>query len=172
MEEIRREDGDVFKSKAPLAAALSQRGLTESYNIIEKEDGFVAVPKEPGEITNKVVPKNKKVKKYRVHRSNCDPDNKDVLISVTFNTAANRMAFWPGEEVELTESQVNVLKNSVEEVRIVLPPESGVYSSENPLVVAKSFYPNMQAELDRSTNLITMVQRTPNYIIEEVSGNG
>ena len=51
-----------------------------------------------------------KTKKVRVHRSNVDPDNKDVQISVCVNTAANRKIFWPGEEVELTESQIGALK--------------------------------------------------------------
>lgn len=108
----------------------------------------------------------KKYKMVRVHRSNIDPDNRDNIISVCVNSPENRKKFYPGEEVKLTEEQINVLKTSVEETRLVIPPDSGIYQSKNPMVTAKNSYPNMIPEQDRATGLITMTSRTPNYIVE------
>lgn len=165
-QEIRKNDGLPFTSKATLSSVLSKKGLIDQYDMVEKDGEWIGVlitadsaqePK-PGE----------KLIKCRVYRSNCDPDNKDMPISVTVNSITNKKTFWPGEEVELSSSHIDVLKNSVEEVRIPIPPESGVYSSTNPIAVAKNFYPSMQAEVNPVDNTITMISRTPNYIIETV----
>jgi len=110
----------------------------------------------------------KKYKTVRVHRSNVDPDNRDLPISVCVNNPAERKRFWPGEEVKLTEAQINVLKTSVEEMRIEIPADSGIYQSKNPMVVARNSYPGMTPEQDQITGIIFMTTRTPNYIIEFV----
>lgn len=106
--------------------------------------------------------------KCRVYRANVDPDNKDMPISVTVNSLSNKKTFWPGEEVELSLSHVAVLKNSVEETRIQIPPESGIYASKDPVAVAKNFYPSMVPEVSQIDNTISMVSKIPNYIIETV----
>jgi len=104
----------------------------------------------------------------RVHRSNVDPDNRNLPIYVCVNNPSEKLTFWPGEEVKLTESQISVLKDSVEEVRIIIPSESGIYEAKNPIVAAKNYYPDMTPAKDPVTGLIVMTQRVPNYIIETV----
>jgi len=158
--EIRKSDGSVFGNKGSLAIALTQKGLTDSHDMVEKDDGWVGIPKEAVE--------PEKLIKCRVHRSNCDPDNRDMPISVTVNSISNKKVFWPGEEVLLTKAHINVLKDSVEENRILIPPESGIYASKDPIAVARNFYPTMRPEVNPSDNTISMISRIPNYIIELV----
>jgi len=160
MEEIRTAGGAEFGNKGTLAIALKQKGLTDTYEAIEKDGGWVGIPKK-GQ-------KKEKLTKCSVHRTNCDPDNKDNPISITVNTANNKKVFWPGQEVELTDSQIGVLKNSVEEVKLTIPPESGVYESQNPIALARSYYPTMTPSVDQASGMIDMISRTPNYIIEAV----
>lgn len=160
-EEIRKIDGTPFGNKGSLAIALEQKKLTDTYEAVEKDGGWVGVyfPKTESEPKVKLI-------KCRVHRSNCDPDNKDMPISVTVNSISNKKTFWPGEEIELTQSHINVLKDSVEEVRLPIPPESGIYASKDPIAVAKNFFPSMTPEVNPVDNTITMISRTPNYIVE------
>lgn len=157
--EIRRTGGEPFGTKGSLAASLEQKKLTESHDMVEKEGGWVGVKKEIGK---------KKLIKCRVYRANCDPDNKDQPISVTINTASSKRNFWPGEIVELSKSHIGVLKDSVEETKLQIPPESGVYASSDPIAVARNFYPTMTAVVNPTDNMITMISRVPNYIVEMV----
>ena len=158
MEEITKEDGTAFGSKGSLAMVLKQKGLTDTYETVETTEGFVGVPKR---VKDKLI-------KCRVYRSNVDPDNRDMHISVTHNSLAHKKIFWPGEEVELTEGQINILKDSVEENRLFIPAESGIYASKDPIAVAKNFYPNMRAEVNPTDNTISMISRVPNFIVELV----
>jgi len=161
MKNITKKDGTVFGNRGSAAAALKIKGLTDTYEVIVKGKGFIGVPKAKG-----TAPKKQKLIKCRVYRSNVDPDNRDTPISVTHNSISNRKTFWPGQEVDLTQGHINILKDSVEESRINIPPESGIYASKDPVAVAKNFYPNMQAEVNQADNSITMVSRIPNYIVE------
>lgn len=161
MEEIRTKDEKPFGNKGSLAIALKGKNLTDTYEAVEKDGGWVGVF-----VAEKATPKKPRLIKCRVHRSNCDPDNKDTPISVTPNAITNRKVFWPGEEVSLTQSHIDILKNSVEEIRIQIPPESGIYAAKDPVAVAKNYYPAMTAEINPQDNTISMISRTPNYLIE------
>ena len=163
MEEIRKLDGKPFGNKGSLAIALKEKGLTDTYETVERDGGWVGIY-----MAEKATPKKTLLIKCRVHRSNCDPDNKDMPISVTPNSISNRKTFWPGEEVELTQAHIDILKNSVEEVRLTIPPESGIYAAKDPIAVAKNFYPAMTAEVSQMDNTISMISRTPNYILEMI----
>jgi len=153
--EIRKGDGSPFGNKGPLVTAIKKQGAMKTHEVIEKDGGFIAVLK-----------KAKKLIKCRIHRSNCDPENRDMPISVTVNSSSNKKVFWPGQEIELSESHINVLKDSVEEFRIPIPSESGIYASKDPVTVARNSFPTMKAEINPADNMITMVSRIPNYIIE------
>ncbi len=107
-------------------------------------------------------------KKYRIYRSNVDPDNKDIPISINANTTAGKKQFSPGEEVELSDTQISILRDAVDETMIQIPLESGIYTSNNPAALAKNLYPSMVPYTDPATGGITMVNRSPNYIIEPV----
>jgi hypothetical protein len=162
MEQILTKNGEPFGNKASLISALQQKGLVENYDAIEKDGGWVGIPK----VKKDKEPPLGKVVKCRVYRSNVDPDNRDMPISVTVNSISNKKIFWPGEEVELSEAHINVLKDSVEETRIHIPPESGIYASKDPIAVARNFYPNMKAEVNPMDNTISMVSRVPNFLVE------
>ena len=120
---------------------------------------------------DKVKVKRNAKKLVRVHRSNVDPDNKNTPIYVCVNDASQKKTFWPGEEVKLTRSQLDVLRNSVEEIRVVIPSESGIYMAQNPIVAARDQYPDMVPGKDPVTGLIEMTQRVPNYIIESLDSD-
>jgi hypothetical protein len=171
MEQILTTSGEAFGNKGSLIIALQQKGLAETYEPIEKEGGgWVGVPKkkeaEPLPVSKDKESSLGKMVKCRVYRSNVDPDNRDMPISVTVNSIANKKTFWPGEEVLLSEAHINVLKDSVEESRIHIPAESGIYASKDPVAVARNFYPSMKAEVDPVDNTISMVSRVPNFLVE------
>ncbi len=156
---ILKDDGTAFKTELAAKSAMTRQDIDDAHTIKPYKDGFAIFAKD-----EKVI----KMKKYRVHRSNVDPDNRDLIITVTANSIANRKVFWPGEEVELSSTQVDILKNSIEEIKLVIPPESGIYLTANPVTAAQSQYPDMSPEIDRSTNTISMVKRIPNYVIETI----
>ena len=152
--------GEPFGKKGALAMALQKHGLGDGYEPVEIEPGrWIGKKKEKPKVT-----------KCRVHRSNVDPDNRDLIISINVNEKSKKKVFFPGQEVELLPEHISVLQNSVEEVRLNIPAESGIYESANPLQVARNLYPNMTPEVDPASGTITMIQRTPNYIIERIEG--
>jgi len=164
-------DGKPFEDKDSVLKALEEQGLSETYEPIqlEKGAGWAGVEKSAKKKPEKKVAfKDMPTKKYIIHRANVDPDNRDLPISITVNSINNKRMFWPGEEVELNESQIGVLKDSVEEVELEIPDESGIYESQNPVALVKSYYPSMRARRDPVTGRIVMTQRTPNYILELV----
>jgi hypothetical protein len=155
-ERIVTESGEPFGKKGALVMALQRLNLEKQYDLVETEPGKWVGQKK----------KSPKLIKCRVHRSNVDPDNRDLIININVNQTSKKKSFFPGQEVELSPEHISVLKDSVEEVRLAIPLESGIYESANPLQVAKNFYPNMTPEVDPASGVITMIQRTPNYIIE------
>jgi len=173
-------DGKPFEDKDSALKALEEQELSETHEPIqlEKGAGWAGVEKSPTKkdiTTEKDVPTPEKVafkdmptKKYIIHRANVDPDNRDLPISITVNSINNKKMFWPGEEVDLNASQIGVLKDSVEEIELEIPDESGIYESKNPVALAKSYYPNMRATRSSVTGRIVMTQRIPNYYFEQV----
>ena len=162
---IMMENGQPFSKKGALAMVLQKKGLEETYEAIEYEGGgWVGVPKKIE------TPENDKslTKKVRIYRSNVDPDNKDMRISVCANNPKNRKIFFPGQEVELTPTEISILKDAVEETQVFIPSNSGIYEAKDPESVARNQWPGMQPRRDPITNLIIMVKRVPKYIIEYV----
>ena len=113
--------------------------------------------------------------KVRVHRSNVDPDNKDLPIKVNdlgMPPKEGKRMFAPGQIVELTRSQISILRDSVEETTIELPDGSGIYNAANPLKLAEDHFPGYTAQQSPTTGQILLTRRTPNYIIEPVDDPG
>jgi len=179
---IKKSDGKPFKTVGNAKNALRMKGLNyDAYTIEPQDGGFVCIPiknnmHEPQMSSTEEKPKDPpviakskpNVKRVRVHRASGSPENKDTQISVCVNNPRNRKKFFPGEEVELTPSEIGVLRNSVEENVLYIPPDSGIYSAAEPLAIARNQYPGMSAQYDHVTGQIKMVKRTPNYLIEEV----
>jgi len=105
-------------------------------------------------------------RKVRVHRSNVDPENRMTPISVNVIGAGQKKVFTPGTEVELFESQIQALRDAVEEHEIRVPPGSGVYESNDSKQTAERLYPGFFARVDPATATLIMTKREPNYIIE------
>ena len=85
-----KEDGTAFGNKGVLMSLLKQKGLENKYDPEETKDGWIGVLKKEA-----VVAEKPKLIKCRVYRSNVDPDNRDMPISVTFNSISNKRTFWP-----------------------------------------------------------------------------
>lgn len=161
-QEIRKNDGLPFTTKAALSSVLAKKGIAEHYDMVEEDGEWIGTLNTGSEAAKS------ELIKCRVYRSNVDPDNKDMPISVTVNNISNKKIFWPGEEVLLSQAHIDVLKNSIDSVRIPIPAESGIYSSANPEAVARNFYPSMMVERNRIDNTIIMTSKTPNFIIETI----
>jgi hypothetical protein len=168
-----------FKTKKDATEALVNEGVFDEYDVVASSGGgYVGVKKEGKKESAEEKPAKKEspkevnlmttMKKVRVHRASGDEDNRDVQISVCVNSAKNRRVFYPGEEVELSLAQIAVLRNSVEETKLVIAPDSGIYEAKNPEAMARNHYPGMTLRRDKTTGLINMFKRTPNYLIEEV----
>jgi len=115
-------------------------------------------------------PARKKRVKVIVHRLNVDDDNKDLPITVNdLGDPNGRIVFSPGKPVDLTEAQLNILRDSVEESEITVPEGSGMYETANPLKIAEDNFPGFTASRDRETGLIKLRRRVPNFMIEIVS---
>jgi len=98
MEDIKKIDGTLFGNKASLVAVLKQKGFEDTHEAIEKEDGWVGVIKPA---TKKPNASKEKLIKCRVHRTNCDPENKDMPISVTVTRRTIKGCFGRGRKLNL-----------------------------------------------------------------------
>lgn len=167
---ITKEDGTPFDKKGAAAMVLNKKGLSSTYEVVEHEGGgFVGALLKDRDISIPSATKQKsKTKLVRIHRASGAPENKDLQISVCLNHAKDRKKFYPGEEVELTLPEINVLRTSIEENALYIPPDSGIYAAADPLAIARNQYPGMSAQYDHVTGQIKVTKRTPNYLIEEV----
>ena len=170
MDVLTKEEKE-FSLKAQVGAALKRQGLQDSHVIWETpKGGFIGIEKEdPRTEQDHSIPKEPtKKKKYlcKVYRANCDEENMDLVIKVTANGPHERAVFKPGEEKDLTETQINILKDAVLDSRIEIELTSGIYSAVNPEAAAKAQYPAFQVEKDPYTGRIAMVQHLPKFIIE------
>jgi len=107
-----------------------------------------------------------KLFKCRVMRVNIEKENQDLPIHVHSNDRyGNRpKQFFPNQEVLLTESEMDVLRNSAQEDYIEIPSTSGIYKTLNPLVAAESEFPGWKASWGRRG--VVVEKRTPNYAID------
>lgn len=110
------------------------------------------------------------VKKVIVNRLNVAEGNQDLEIVVNDLGVRNgRKAFFPGQEVELTLSQINILKEAVERNHIDIPAGSGVYSNDSPKNAAQQLYPGFIIKQNPHTGMLFAEKHRPNYSIVEVS---
>ena len=111
--------------------------------------------------------------KVKVHRANVEPENS--MLPITVNVIGSpalggKKVFSPGQTVELTAAQINVLKTPVE-TSFVIPDTSGIYEERNPIQAARQQYPDFEFKHDRVTGSIVASKSTPNYFVEHVEGS-
>ena len=111
--DVLTKEGKEFSLKAQVGAALKRQGLQESHVIWETpKGGFIGIENDdPRTGQDHSLPKETtKKKKYpcKVYRANCDEENRDLVIKVTANGPHERAVFKPGEEKDLTETQINI----------------------------------------------------------------
>lgn len=121
-----------------------------------------------GEKKVKAEPTRDRMKLYKVKvlRLNVDRDNADLPIHVASNDRyGNRpKQFFPNTEVYLTDSELNVLRDSAQEDYIEIPGTSGIYQSPNPLGAAEAQFPGFKARWGRTG--VVLEKRTPNFAVE------
>lgn len=164
--DVLTKEGKPYEKKGACVIALTQKKLRATHEPIAVPGGYIG---------RKVEEKSKEpIKplvcdiKCRVTRTNIDPDNTTLPITVILNDRKNKREFSPGQEVMLSRGDIDLLKNCVEETRLYIPLDSGIYEARDPLAMATSQYPDMIAEKDQLTGEIVMTRRIPNYIIEEL----
>ena len=113
--------------------------------------------------------KTSKPKTYicKVFHMDMDQENKDVPISLCVNNALNRKRFLPGQEVELTEAEINVLKEPLD-TQIPIPPTSGIYEAKDPIKEAKKQYKGLDIVRDKRSGVLLAVKRQPRFMVEVV----
>lgn len=105
--------------------------------------------------------------KCKVHRTNVDPQNELVPITVNAVGRTNgKKQFVPKTEINLTQVQINILRAAVEEHDHLIPDESGIYQAADPLKMARNYYPGCDVKWDKTTGHIRAFKRVPNYIVE------
>ena len=171
--DVLTNDGKEFSLKAQVGAALKRQGLQDSHVIWQTpKGGFIGIPSDDSRADedHSLIREPRKNAKFlcRVYRANCDEENRDLIIKVTANGPHERAVFKPGEDTELTETQINILKDAVLDSKIEIPFNSGIYSAKNPEVAAKNQYPDFQVTRNPYTNLITMTKHLPKYIVEHL----
>jgi len=105
----------------------------------------------------------------KVYHMDMDQENRDVPISVCVNSALNRKKFLPGEEVVLTESEIQVLRNAIINTQIVIPGNSGIYEARDPVREAKKHYKDMEIVRDRRSGQILAIKNNPRFLVEIIS---
>lgn len=106
--------------------------------------------------------KQRKVKVYRMDQ------NRDEPIRLCVNDRKNRKVFWPGQEVVLTESEIQALKDSVEPKRIEIPEDSEIYQQADPRLAAMQRNPGWDAEYDLLQGVVYLTSTSPLFVIQEV----
>jgi hypothetical protein len=109
------------------------------------------------------------LKKVIVNRLNVAEGNQDLVITVNDVGAPDgRKSFEPGQEVVLTQAQINILNEAVERNHIDIPAGSGIYQDDNPREKARQQYPGFVVGYNSKTGLIFVEKHRPNYAIIEV----
>jgi len=162
--DILTKEGVPYERKGACVIALTQKKLRATHEPVAVPGGFIG---RKVEVAEKIPVKPLVCDiKCRVTRTNIDPDNAAVPISVCVNDRKNKREFNPGQVVGLSQAHIDVLRNSVEETKIVIPADSGVYEASDPLAVARNQYPDMTPSHDLQTGEIVCIRRAPNYIVE------
>lgn len=124
----------------------------------------------PSAVKAKETDPRKIVKRVIVNRLNVAEGNQDTEIVVNDMGVNNgRKSFFPGQEVELTMAQIEILKDAIDRTQIDIPAGSGIYESDNPIAAAKKAYPGFRAAVNSHTGLIYVEKHKPNYSISDVT---
>ena len=110
--------------------------------------------------------------KVKVHRANVEPENSSLPITVNpigGPELGGKKVFNPGQPVELTVTQINILKTPVE-TEFIIPDSSGIYEERNPIQAARQQYPDFEFKHDRVTGSIIAHKSIPNYFVEYLEG--
>ena len=145
-------------NKGALTKALKDTRLIHDYTVLPLQNnaGWVGLRRGLSERKFKI----------RLYHSNMDPLNKNLPVDVGANSPMNKSRIIPGQESTVSESQLNTLNVAVEDTQINIPADSGIYEARDPEALAQLQYEDMIPVRDKLTNLITMVKRTPNFIIQ------
>lgn len=162
--DILTKDNKPYERKGACVIALTHKDLRASHEPVAVPGGFIG-----RKVDIKAKPTVKPLTceiECRVTRTNVDPDNANVPIMVCVNDRKNKREFNPGQVVKLSQAHIDVLRNSVEETLLVIPGDSGIYESADPLVLARNQYPDMMPSYNPQTGEINCTRRVANYVVE------
>lgn len=101
------------------------------------------------------------VKRFRVKVQRLGGDEENRKNPIQVNTGrvetGGKRVFYPGETVELTSTQIELLKNSKQQTDVEIPDhggESGIYNAKNPVEAAKLEWPGYTIRLDPETGAL------------------
>jgi hypothetical protein len=107
--------------------------------------------------------KTRRVRVYRHHDG-----NEHMPIVLTLNNIENRKEFMPGEEITLTDDEIEVLKSAIFESTLPIADESGIYQAEDPKAEAQRQNPGWEVVTDFRTATLYLRRNEPMYIVEPV----
>ena len=141
--------------------AKSAGGLTQHIDLKHKD--AMAPEPEPKKANGDMI-------RCRVHRTNCAEEN--TMIPITVNPCSQKLGgkkiFMPGDEVELTPTQFNILKSAVEPHDLIIPSDSGIYNSADPFKSARDNYPGYTIRRDPNDGRLHATMDVSNYIVERL----
>lgn len=123
----------------------------------ERENGGLAEPAEP--------PK----KWVRVHHNDLDTDDRDTPISSHVIGASPRVGIIPGVPVELSQVDIDNLRNAAIRSSLEISRDSGIYEAPNPLQLAAQHYPGFTPRWNRARNMITVERLQYRFLVVELT---
>lgn len=110
------------------------------------------------------------IRRVIVNRLNVDTKNQNLIVTVNDLGAHNgRKSFYPGQEVELSQVHINILKDAAERINLEIPPSSGIYESADPVKAARAQYPGFSVNQNKTSGVVSIERVQPNYSIVDVS---
>ena len=117
----------------------------------------------------------KETRKFVVRHLIMEQENSDfpIIVNTCDPKTGGLKRFLPNQPVDLTRTQVDILKKAIEESSFTVG-DLGDYPSEalnakDPVSAAKQMYPDFEIIKDHRTGIITAVKKRPRFSVEPVS---
>lgn len=118
------------------------------------------------------------MKTYLVKVSKTGVPEEEYKIPITVNTCSQdtggKREFYHMQDVRLTRTQLEILRNGVRDSRLEIPKGSGIYEKptvSEQMAAARSEFPGYEIERNASNGLLTAVMHKPRFHIEYLEEN-
>lgn len=146
---------DLAKKKAKELAAAKEAEAKELATVEKKYED------------DKAAPRQKRFVCKVQHLMAESKSERDMPIPVNDlgDHAHGKAICYPGKEVVLSQVQINILEDAIEQVEMTLPDNSGVHEEANPLAAAEKLYPSFKARRNRHTGAIVIYKHDPRFSV-------